>query len=325
MTVSASRRSLFKLGAAGAAIAVVPGLAGAANAAPAPVGTQPPAFYRFRLGDFEVTTISDGVRVATGPYPIFGQNQSPSTVADLLEKNFLPTDRFANGFTPILVNTGTELVLFDTGLGEGAREGGMGKLREGLQASGYEPEDVSIVVLTHFHGDHIGGLTEGEGPAFPNARYVMPEDEYAFWTSPEAMKGPTEGNAKLVRQKVVPFKDKTTFIGDGDTVIAGITGMAAPGHTPGHTIYQLESKKRLLTLAGDTANHYVVSLQRPEWHVQYDMDKAQATATRRRVFDMIAEKRMPFIGYHMPFPAVGYVGKFGEGYRYMPATYQFEI
>jgi glyoxylase-like metal-dependent hydrolase (beta-lactamase superfamily II) len=272
-----------------------------------------------------VTTISDGVRVATGPYPIFGQNQSPSTVANLLEKNFLPTDRFANGFTPTLVNMGTELVLFDTGLGEGGRDAGMGRLRERLQASGYRPEDVSIVVLTHFHGDHIGGMTEGEEPAFPNARYVVPKTEYAFWTDPARMKGPAEGAAKLVARKVKPFEDKTTFIEDGETVTAGIVAIAAPGHTPGHMIYRLVSNRRLLTITGDVANHYVVSLQRPDWHVQYDFDKEQATATRRKVFDVIAERRMPFIGYHMPFPAVGYVEKFEQGYRYMPATYQFEV
>lgn len=325
MTVFASRRSLFRMGVAGAALAAAPRLTSSAQAAPAPVGGEPPAFYRFKLGDFEVTTISDGVRVATGPYPIFGQNQSPTTVAKLMEDNFLPTDRFANGFTPTLVNTGGDLILFDTGMGEAARQSGMGRLRETMQASGYKPEDVSIVMLTHFHGDHIGGMTEGGKPAFPNARYVASQIEYDFWTDAKQAKGPSEENAKLIAEKIVPLKDKFTLVKDGDEIVPGITAMAAPGHTPGHTAFMLASKKRLLLITADTANHYVASLQRPAWHVQYDADKEQATATRRTIFDFVAHKRMPFIGYHMPFPAVGYVEKIDQGYRYMPATYQFEV
>ena len=106
---------------------------------------------------------------------------------------------------------------------------------------------------------------------------------------------------------------------------SGITGMAAFGHTPGHMIYGLESGGRKLMLTADTANHFVLSLQRPEWEVLFDADKAKAAATRKAVFDMIATDRLPFIGYHMPFPSVGFIEKAAEGYRFIPETYQLDL
>src|SRR5690606_34269266 len=230
-----------------------------------------------------------------------------------------------NGFTPTLVNTGSELVLFDTGLGEAARPNGLGRLEENLIASGYTPDQVSIVVITHMHGDHIGGLTGGETPAFPNARYVVGQIEYDFWTSPDRAGTPAENNANAVRSKVQPLADRMTFIAPGDDVVPGISSIEAFGHTPGHLIFRLDSGGRQLILTADTANHYVASLQRPDWEVAFDMDKARAAETRKKVFDMIATDRLPFIGYHMPFPAIGYVERLDEGYRYVPATYQFDI
>ena len=327
MTFSTDRRSLFKLGLAGAAgvVAAPQIMTRAAYAQTEMAGPIPPDVNRFMLGGFEVTTISDGLRPGEGPHPIFGQDQSAEAVAELMEENFLPSDRFVNGFTPTLVNTGSELVLFDTGLGEGAREAGMGKLRERLATAGYSPEQVTIVVLTHFHGDHISGMTEGNRPAFPNARYFAGQAEYDFWTASDRMSGPTEQNAQLVETKVKPFAERTTFLADGDEVVAGVSAMLAPGHTPGHMIFLLESEGKRLALTADTATHYVASLQRPDWHVQYDADKQMAADSRKKVFDMIATDRIPFIGYHMPFPSVGFIEKMDVGYRFVPVTYQFLV
>ena len=116
-----------------------------------------------------------------------------------------------------------------------------------------------------------------------------------------------------------------SFIGDGEAVVPGITSMAAFGHTPGHMIYGLESGGRKLILTADTANHFVLSLQRPDWEVVFDTDKAQAAAARKAVFDMVAADRLPFIGYHMPFPSVGFVETASEGYRFIPEIYQFDL
>lgn len=326
MKLTANRRTLFKLGMAGATALAAPQiLVRAAQADVKMPDVENPGFSRFRLGDFEVTTLRDGGRAGDGPHPTFGANQDPEAVAELLEANFLPADRFVNSFTPTLVNTGSELILFDTGLGEGAREGGLGRLAAQLAASGYAPDDVSIVVLTHFHGDHIGGLTEGGNPAFANARYVAGQAEYDFWTAPERMTGPTENAAKTVESKVKPLADKMTFIGDGDAVAPGISAMMAAGHTPGHMIFMLDSGGKQLVLTADTANHYVASLQRPDWHVAFDMDKDMAAATRQRILGMIAAERLPFIGYHMPFPALGYLEAMDEGFRWVPETYQMQL
>ncbi len=327
MTMTTSRRSLFKLTAAGGALLAAPQIMVRAASAQTP-GTEAPAmpgFRRFQVGGFEVTTILDGSRPGDGPHPTFGADQEAATVGELLEENFLPTSQFVNGFTPTLVNTGSELVLFDTGLGAGARANGMGQLRDRMQAAGHAPEDVTIVVLTHFHGDHIGGLMEDGAPAFPNARYVMGQAEHDFWTADERLSGPTEGAAQGVRANVVPLVENATFVSEGTEVVPGITAMEAFGHTPGHLVFHLESDGQRVLLTADTANHYIVSLQRPDWEVAFDMDKAQAAATRSRVFDMVAADRIAFIGYHMPFPSLGFVEKLDTGYRWVPASYQFDI
>ncbi|GGA77844.1 MBL fold metallo-hydrolase [Brucella endophytica] len=321
-----SRRALFQASAVIAGGLASPQIMIRAAEAAVPLSdAKPTRFNRFKLGDFEVTTILDGLRPGDGPYPTFGANQSEAAMAELMRQNFLPESKFVNGFTPVLVNTGSDLVLFDTGFGEGGRANGLGQLAATMKASGYSPDQVSLVVLTHLHGDHIGGLTEGEKPAFPNARYVVGQTEYDFWSSPDRTGTPAEGNAKIVKAKVVPLAEKTSFIKPGDAVVAGITSEDASGHTPGHMIFRLESGGKQLILTADTANHYVASLQRPDWHVAFDIDKDRAANTRKRVFDMIATDRLPFIGYHMPFPAIGYAEKLDMGYRFVPVSYQFEI
>jgi glyoxylase-like metal-dependent hydrolase (beta-lactamase superfamily II) len=263
---------------------------------------------RFKLGAFEVTTLLAGTRAADKPQDIFGTNASPEEFAALSAANFIPADMSQFFFTPTVVNTGAELVLFDTGL---AAEGTLAA----LTAAGYSADQVDIVVLTHMHGDHIGGLmgSDGSTPTFANARYVTGGIEHNHWSG-----AADEGFDKNVK----PLNDKFTFLDDGGSVVSGITGMAAFGHSPGHMVYQVESDGQRLMITADTANHYVWSLQKPDWEVRFDADKAAAAAVRKQVFGMIAADKVPFIGYHMPFPGVGYVEAAGDGFRYVPASYQ---
>nr|WP_136645377.1 MBL fold metallo-hydrolase [Tabrizicola sp. YIM 78059] len=263
---------------------------------------------RFRLGSFEVTTLSAGSRLLDNPQETFGTNANPEDFAALSAANFIPADRSLNFFTPTVVNTGADVVLFDTGL---SAEGTLAA----LTAAGMTADMVTTVVLTHMHGDHIGGLMGADGttPTFANARYVTGAVEHNHWSA--------AGNEGFDRN-VKPLNDRFTFLDDGGIVTGGITGMAAFGHSPGHMVYQVESDGQRLIITADTANHYVWSLQRPDWEVRFDMDKAAAAATRRRVFGMIAADRIPFIGYHMPFPGLGYVEAMEDGFRYVPASYQ---
>lgn len=281
-----------------------------------------PGFHRFQFGDLEITTLSDGRRAGEAPEKIYAVNQDPKDVAALLEENLLPADRFVNSFTPVLINTGKELVLFDTGMGAGAREAGQGKLIDALEASGYKADDVSLVILSHFHPDHIGGLMEDGKPAFANARYVAGQKEFDFWTAPARLESPAKTVAQMVEKNVKPLAEKMTFVDDGDEILSGIQAVGAYGHTPGHLAFRVESDGKALMLISDTANHSVITLQRPDWHVSFDLDKEMAAETRKRIFDMLATEQLPFIGYHMPFPSLAYLQRDGEGYRYIPETYQ---
>ncbi|MBO0661406.1 MBL fold metallo-hydrolase [Jiella sp. MQZ9-1] len=285
-----------------------------------------PGWQRLVLGEARITTVLDGAMHNDGPYPIFGKDRSQEEMAALMRANFLPETRFVNHFTPTLIALDDNLILFDTGFGESGSDKGFGKLVARMADAGYGPEAVTIVVLTHLHPDHILGLMTGGAPTFPNARYVTGKREFAWWTSAEAKASDRAENAKMVDRIVVPLKDRMTLLDDGDQVVSGITAHNAFGHTPGHMIFELESAGQRLVLTADTANHFVASLQKPDWQVRFDMDPQTAIATRKRVFDQIAVERVPFIGYHMPFPAIGYAEKLEEGgYRFVPMSYQLAV
>ena len=283
-----SRRNLLKSGIA----LPFAGVAASAARAEAPMmGASFARHRRFMIGDFEVTTILGGTTPREQPQGIFGMNVSEDEFATVSRENFLSTETSQFFFTPTVVNTGSELVLFDTGLNAGATTGA-------LESAGYSADQIDIVVLTHMHGDHIGGLMNEGAPTFSNAHYVTGQAEFDHWAA-----AGNEGFDMNVR----PLAEQMTFLGDGDDVVSGITGMAAFGHTPGHMVYRLDSADKGLMIFADLANHPVWSLARPDWEVRFDADKEAAAASRKRVLDMIAADRIPAIGYHMPFPAVGYV------------------
>ena len=318
------RTALGAIGGASLAPLALAGISRPVGAAAPPLGAARPTYYRFQLGGFEVTTLLDGAIQLEGPHPIFGQDQTPEAVQQLAEANFLPPTRMEIGFTPVVVNTGAELVLFDSG-NPPERRPGAGNLVATLKAAGIDPAQIDVVVITHMHPDHIGGLMAEGAPAYPNARYVTGEIEYDFWSKDERLTGPTEAAAKLFQANVVPLADRASFIKDEGEVVPGIRGMAAFGHTPGHMAFHIESDGRRLLLWGDSANHYVMSVQRPDWHVRFDADKAAAAATRKRIFDLAAGDRIPVTGYHMPFPSVGYIERTGGGYRWVQASYQLNL
>lgn len=301
------RQALIGAASLPLASAAMPARPARANAPQQGAGVAP--WNRVMLGDFEVTTLLAGSRPVENPQTIFGLNASAEEFKAAADAAFLPVDKAQFFFTPTLVNTGSELVLFDTGLNP---EG----ITAALAAAGYTPDQIDTVVLTHMHGDHIGGLMGAAGPTFANARYVTGSAEHNHWSA-----AGNEGFDKNVR----PLNDKMTFLDDGGSVGSGITAVSAPGHTPGHMAYRLDSAGRSMFLIADAANHYVFSLARPDWEVKFDADKAQAAATRRALLGQIAADRVPFIGYHMPFPAMGFIETDGDGFRYVPASYQLML
>ncbi|CTQ57493.1 MAG: MBL fold metallo-hydrolase [Roseibium album] len=320
LKVELTRRSAL-LGAGGAIAGASLMTSNLAQAAADKQGAMTAPVARYQVGEFEVNTLLDGAVSVKEPQKTFGMNVDADTFTTTSAENFIPADAFKAYFTPTLVNTGSELILFDTGVGEGGRPA-RGNMRAALESAGYTPEQVDVVVITHMHPDHIGGLMEAGAPAFPNARYVTGQTEYDFWSGmdPEA-----NGVTKLMAKNVKPLAEKMTFLKGGESVASGITAVDAHGHTPGHTVYMLENGGQQLLLAADTANHYVWSLARPDWEVRFDMDKEAAAATRKSLIGMLAADKIPFVGYHMPFPAVGYVASDGAGFRYVPASYQMHL
>ncbi|WP_127562030.1 MBL fold metallo-hydrolase [Nioella ostreopsis] len=298
------RRSILKLSLAAPFLSL--GATALRAEAPA-MGASFARHRRFTLGQFEVTTLLAGTTPRENPQGIFGTNVSPEEFSEVSAANFLSTEVSQFFFTPVVVNTGAQLVLFDTGLNPAG-------ITDALAGAGYSPDQVDIVVITHMHGDHIGGLSDGATPTFPNARYVTGQAEFDHWDM--------AGNEGF-EGKVRPLAENMTFLDPDQDVVSGITSVAAYGHTPGHMGYHIESDGARLMLFADLANHPVWSLARPDWEVRFDMDKAMAAESRRRVLGMIAADRIPAVGYHMPFPALGFVEANGDGFRWVPEQGQF--
>ena len=297
------RQALAAAAAAPVAATLAPGLALAA----APMqGATMRLSNRFTLGAFEVTALLSGTRTVEKPKEIFGLNASDEDFAAASAAAFIPTDKAQFFFTPTLVNTGSELILFDTGV---SAQG----ITAALAEAGVTPDQIDTVVITHMHGDHIGGMMTDGAPTFAKARFVTGAIEHNHWSG---------ANNEGFQKNVAPLNDRFSFLDDGGAVAPGVTAMLAAGHTPGHMAYQIESNGQRLVLIADMANHFAWSVERPDWEVRFDADKPAAAATRRRVFGMLAADRVPFIGYHMPFPALGYVATNGDGFRYVPASYQ---
>jgi glyoxylase-like metal-dependent hydrolase (beta-lactamase superfamily II) len=319
-----TRRELFA-GTAATTAALSLGLTPAQLfAAAPPAGKQAASFYRYKVGDFEVTQIADGAR--TFPMPdTFVVNQKKEDALAAAEAAYIPKGQVTIPFNPTVVNTGSKLVVIDTGNGLGAFEqtkGAVGQMNANMLAAGLDPKNVDIVVISHFHGDHMNGLKKADGsPVYPNAEIMVPAAEWAFWAD-EANASKANGFNKPNFPNVKKAFDglKVTQFEAGKDIAPGITSISTPGHTPGHVSFAIQSGSGKLLVQCDVTN-IPIFVSHPDWHVLFDNDPAMAQATRHKFFDMAAAEKAPVAGYHFSFPSLGHIEKAGDGYRLIPAAW----
>jgi glyoxylase-like metal-dependent hydrolase (beta-lactamase superfamily II) len=324
MTELTRRHLLNGSAAAIAATVLTPSAATRAHAAAPPAGKQAPSFYRSKLGDFEITVVSDGARAIPLP-PQFVRNVNNEQVLAAAQTAYMPKGSIVAPFNPIVVNTGAKLVLIDTGYGPGIGPT-VGLLPATLAAAGIDPNTIDIVLISHMHGDHILGLKHPDGAlAFPNAEIKVPAVDWAYWMSDDNMSRAPEGFQKATfgfnRKIFSNLTDKVTRYDWGKEVAPGITSVETAGHTPGHTSFVIASGSGRLYFQGDVTNVPDLFLRNPDWQVMFDSEPERAVVTRRRVYEMAAAEQMLVSGYHFPFPGLGYVEKAGTGYRLVPAAW----
>jgi glyoxylase-like metal-dependent hydrolase (beta-lactamase superfamily II) len=278
------------------------------------------AIRQFELGDMNITVIDDGsFSMGVG---MFGSNAPKGAVGDLLQGYGLSSKTAEMPLQIMLVETEGVRLLIDTGLGEVTMHGSEqdnGRLVQSLKALDLSADDIDIILLTHGHPDHVGGLTLQGEQVFKNAKHYIPDVEFEFWTQkPE--QAPAQLREMIVecRKHLLPVAHGLHSYSDGDEIAPGVFAVAAPGHTHGHFAVRLESQGQSLLHLVDTAVHYIAGLERPDWTVGADLDKPLAVKTRHKLLSQAADENLLIAGYHFPFPGVGVIKRLGDGFRYVP-------
>ena len=285
--------------------------------------TQAPGFHRTKVGAFEVTTLLDG----TTTFEAQWLKAEPATLQPLAAKHFQPADKLAGTVAAFLVNTGKQVILVDTGTGGFWGGKAMGHLTQSLRASGYRPEQIDIVLLTHLHADHVAGLRNADGKRkFPNATVSMLQADSDFWLSKEiAGKAPPEAKEffDLAQASAKPYQaaGKWKPIEPGAEIVPGVRSRPIVGHTPGHTGYELTSNGESLLIIGDTVHVAQIQLERPDIGVVFDLDGPVSDKSRAALFYEAARTGQLIGGQHLPFPSLGRLRKEGTGYVWVPLPF----
>lgn len=328
--IDLNRRQLLAGAALAGAASALPQLltSTSAHAANAPAGAQAPGFYRYKVGDYECTSINDGARSFPMPDK-WVTNVSKDEALTASEEAYMPKGMVTVPFNPQLINTGSKLILIDTGNGVANLEptkGAIGRTLQNLAAAGVDPKSIDIVLFSHLHPDHTNGLRLADGSlAFPNAEIKVPGKDWDFWISDEnAAKAQTDLTKNYfanVKKTFAGLESKVTKFDWDKEVAPGITSIATPGHTPGHTSFAIASGNARILVQADVTNIPEFFLRNPDWHVAYDNDPELAQQTRHKFYDMASAEKATVIGFHFQFPSIGHVEKDGAKYRLIPSAW----
>ena len=315
-----SRRSLLGGTALAAAATTLPALPAFA-AAPA-AGKQGPGVYRYKIGSYELTAVNDGTWYRDLDDK-FVRNAAFPDVQKAMSESFLPTNKLPISFTTLIVNTGSKVIAIDTGTG-GQLAPTAGTFGDNLAAAGIDPKSVDLILISHFHPDHINGIkTKENALVFPNAEIAVPAPEYAFWMDDSKMNAAPDAAKPAFRNVRRVFGDikEVSKFEPGKEVAPGIASIAAYGHTPGHTAFAIASGGQSMLVLSDTTNHPALFVRNPEWQAIFDMDANMAVENRKRLLDRAVADKMLVQGYHFPFPASGHIAKRGNGYELVPVQW----
>jgi glyoxylase-like metal-dependent hydrolase (beta-lactamase superfamily II) len=325
-----TRRNLLAGTVATTAAAAVPLATSSPVRAAAPLaGKQAPGWYRYKVGSFEITVVTDG----TNRFKFENDhvtNKKREDVNAALAAAYYEKDMMTTPYNPVVVNTGAKLVVIDTGTSEANFErskGAAGQFQRNLAAAGIDRNAVDTVIISHYHGDHINGLLKPDKSlAFPNAEILVPAAEHKFFMGDGEMsrapKGRMETVFKGVRAVMTDEVLKRVRPYEPDKeIVPGITSVATNGHSWGHNSHVVASGSSKVFVQGDVTHVPYLFARHPDWHVFYDQDPAMAEATRRRIYDMLVVEKMPVQGFHYPFPSLAHVEKDGSGYREIPVPW----